>query len=102
MCEPGGQRRSCVGDLSVDGAAFTSATPPVGDVVELSFCVPTYEGPIVVMGQVIKRSGLKGGTSVSVVFVDLDVDAQLAIAEWLQPLASSYSVHPASAPSAAA
>jgi hypothetical protein len=82
--EPGKKSRSCVGDLSVDGAAFVTTTPPAGEVVELMFSVPTYVGPIVTRALVVGRTGLVAGVKVSVVFQDIDVEAQLAIAEWLQ------------------
>ncbi|MCC6337056.1 MAG: PilZ domain-containing protein [Myxococcales bacterium] len=83
--EPGKKSRSCMGDLSVEGAAFVTTTPPAGDVVELMFSVPTYVGPIVTRGQVVGRHGLRTGVQVSAVFPDIDAEAQLAIAEWLQP-----------------
>ncbi|MEW5738874.1 MAG: PilZ domain-containing protein [Myxococcota bacterium] len=82
--EPGKKSRSCVGNLSIDGAAFVTTTPPAGDVVELMFSVPTYVGPIVTRGHVVGRTGLSAGIQVSVVFPDIDVEAQLAVAEWLQ------------------
>ncbi|GMU58936.1 MAG: hypothetical protein AMXMBFR34_06990 [Myxococcaceae bacterium] len=81
--EPGKRSRSCVGDLSVDGAAFVTTTPPAGEVVEVMFCVPTYVGPIVTRGQIVARNGLKAGVQVSVTFPEMDVEAQLAVAEWL-------------------
>jgi hypothetical protein len=82
--EPGKQSRSCVGDLSVEGASFVTTTPPAGDVVELMFSLPTYVGPVITRGHVVGRSGLPSGVQVSVVFPDIDVEAQLAIAEWLE------------------
>jgi len=81
--EPGKKSRSCVGDLSVEGASFITTTPPAGDAVELMFSVPTYVGPVVTRGHVVGRSGLPTGVQVSVVFPDIDVEAQLAIAQWL-------------------
>lgn len=82
--EPGKQSRSCVGDLSVEGASFVTTTPPAGDVVELMFALPNYVGPVITRGHVVGRSGLPSGVQVSVVFPDIDVEAQLAIAEWLE------------------
>lgn len=80
--EPGAKGRSCHGDLSVEGASFVTQAPPAGDVVELMFSVPTYAGPIVATGAVISRVVTPTGMSVSVVFTDLDIEAQLAIAQW--------------------
>lgn len=82
--EPGKKSRSCLGDLSVEGAAFVTSTPPAGDVVDLMFSVPTYAGPIVTRAQVVGRTGLPRGIQVSVVFPDIDVEAQLAVAQWME------------------
>lgn len=89
MREPGRKSRSCMGDLSVGGASFVTTAPPEGDAVELLFSVPTYTGPIMASAVVVARKGETKGTQVSVVFTDLDVEAELAIAQWfddqLQP-----------------
>lgn len=83
--EPGCRARSCVGDLSVDGAAFVTLAPPTGDEVELLVSIPTYVGPIMARAQVVGRRPAARGVQVSVAFTDLDVEAQLAIAQWLEP-----------------
>lgn len=80
--EPGRKGRSCTGDLSIGGASFITTAPPLGDAVELLFSVPTYTGPIIASAVVVARRGLSKGTQVSVVFIDLDVEAELAIAQW--------------------
>lgn len=80
--EPGRKSRSCRGDLSVAGASFVTTMPPAGDLVELLFTVPTYAGPIIANAIVVARRELEAGTQVSVVFVDLEVEAELAIAQW--------------------
>ena len=80
--EPGRKSRSCTGDLSVGGASFITTAPPAGDTVELLFTIPTYAGPIIASAVVVARRGLPKGTQVSVVFIDLDVEAELAIAQW--------------------
>lgn len=80
--EAGQKSRSCLGDLSVSGAAFVTVTPPMSDSVELMFSVPTYSGPIVASAVVVGRRGVEKGTQVSVVFTDIDVEAELAIAQW--------------------
>ena len=80
--EPGHKARSCTGDLSIGGAAFVTTAPPAGDSVELLFTIPTFTGPIIASAVVVARRGLSTGTQVSVVFVDLDVEAELAIAQW--------------------
>ena len=80
--EPGRPGRSCMGDLSVGGASFVTVAPPAGDSVELLFTIPTFTGPIIASAVVVARQGLSKGTKVSVVFIDLDVEAELAIAQW--------------------
>lgn len=82
--EPGKKSRSCIGNLSPEGAAFVTTTPPEGDVVELMVSIPTYVGPIVTRGHVVGRTRLENGVLVSLVFPDIDVEAQLAIAQWLE------------------
>ncbi len=81
--EPGGRQRSCVGDLSPEGAAFVTTSPPFGDVVHLRFHLPSYDGPVFARAKVVSRSGEKAGAKIGVVFTDIDVDAELAIAQWL-------------------
>ncbi len=80
--EPGQKTRSCLGDLSISGASFVTSCPPAGDAVELMFSVPTYSGPIVASAVIVARRGAEKGTQVSVVFTDIDVEAELAIAQW--------------------
>lgn len=80
--EPGRKSRSCMGDLSVGGASFVTTAPPLGDSVELLFTLPTFVGPIIASAVVVARRGLPKGTQISVVFIDLDVEAELAIAQW--------------------
>lgn len=87
--EPGKKGKSCLGDLSVGGASFTTATPPAGDSLELMFTVPTYSGPIVASAVVVARKASGKSTHVSVVFTDLEVEAELAIAQWFDDLAVS-------------
>jgi hypothetical protein len=86
--EPGRPSRACVGDLSVGGASFVTTAPPVGDVVQLLFSIPTYIGPIEAAGVVVGRRGVERGTQVSVVFTELEVEAELAIAQWFDELAA--------------
>lgn len=82
--EPGRPSRSCMGDLSVAGASFVTPEPPLGDAVELLFNVPTYAGPIIASAVVVARNASPDGKGVhvNVVFTDLEVEAELAIAQW--------------------
>lgn len=84
--EPGRRSRSVQGELSLGGASFVTGAPPLGDTLELMFSVPTFVGPIITSGTVIARKGVERGTALSVVFTDLDVEAELAIAEWFDDM----------------
>jgi hypothetical protein len=90
--EPGRKSRSCMGDLSIGGASFVTTAPPLGDSVQLLFTVPTYAGPIAASAVVVARRGQAKGTQVSVVFTDLEVEAELAIAQWFDEIAPSLCV----------
>ncbi len=80
--EPGQKARSCMGDLSVSGASFITMAPPLSDSVQLMFTVPTFAGPVIASAVVVARRGVAKGTQVSVVFTDIDLEAELAIAQW--------------------
>jgi hypothetical protein len=82
--EPGQPSRSCIGDLSIEGASFVTQAPPAGDVVQVMFSVPTYVGPIVAQAMVVSRLGTAKGTQLGLVFTEIDVEAQLAVAEWFE------------------
>ncbi|MBL8918570.1 MAG: PilZ domain-containing protein [Myxococcaceae bacterium] len=82
--EPSGRTRSCLGDLSPEGAAFVTTAPPLGDRVLVRFALPNTDGAIIAAARVVARSGVTAGTQVSVIFTDIHVEAQLAIAEWAQ------------------
>jgi hypothetical protein len=80
--EPGRKSRACMGDLSVGGASFITTAPPFTDSVQVMFTLPTYVGPIIASATVIARRAVEKGAHISVVFTDLDVEAELAIAQW--------------------
>ena len=82
--EPHGRSRSCFGDLSPEGAAFVTTAPPLGDIVLLRVHLPDLDGPIIAVGRVLARTGVSAGVQVGVRFTEIDIAAQLAIAEWAQ------------------
>ncbi len=82
--EPGGTWRSTLGDLSVEGAAFITTAPPAGNVVVLKVSIPTFTVPIIAIGTIVSRVGQVEGAKLGLVFTDIDVEAQLAIAEWVE------------------
>lgn len=84
--EPGRRSRSCIGDLALSGASFVTTAPPLGDTLELMFTIPTYVGPIVATATVVARRSAERGALISVVFTDIDVEAELAIAQWFDEL----------------
>lgn len=81
--EPGRKSRACIGDLSVGGASFVTTTPPYTDTVSVMFTIPTYVGPVIATGTVIARRAVERGAQISIVFTDLEVEAELAIAQWI-------------------
>ncbi len=91
VSEHGRAGRPCLGDLSINGASFVTTSPPEGELVRLTFTLPTYAGLISAAGYVVSRAGAPQGTQVGVAFTDIDVEAQLAIAQWLddEPLFAS-------------
>lgn len=91
VSEHGGRPRACPGDLSINGASFLTTSPPAGELVQLTFTLPTYAGAISASGYVVSRWGTPHGTQVGVAFTDIDVEGQLAIAQWLddEPLFAS-------------
>ena len=82
--EPGGRWRSTMGDLSVEGAAFITTTPPAGNAVVLKISIPTFTVPIIAIATIVSRVGLTEGTKLGVRFTDVGVEAELAIAEWVE------------------
>jgi hypothetical protein len=82
--EPLKKARSCQGDVSVEGASYTTTAPPLGDTVEILLTLPNYIGPIIAQGRVVSREGAENGTHVGIVFTDIHVEAQLALAAWIE------------------
>jgi len=82
--ELGGHWRSTLGDLSVEGAAFVTTAPPDGDVVMVKITVPTFSMPIFAIANVVSRRVAAEGIKVGLVFADIELEAQLAIAEWVE------------------
>ncbi len=82
--EPGQRWRSTRGDLSAEGAAFITTAPPLGHEIEMRVSVPTFSESIFARAVVVSRHGLLEGTKIGLVFTDIEVEAQLAIAEWVE------------------
>ncbi len=80
----GGSFEPFLGNLGIGGVYFEAFHPPVGSRVELRFLVPGAREEIRVAGEVVRvtREGDRFGAHVK--FVEIGLDAELAIARWLQ------------------
>jgi PilZ domain-containing protein len=79
----GGSYEPFQGNLGIGGVYFDALHPPVGSKVELRFIIPGTE-EIRVLGEVLRvsREGERFGAHVK--FLDIPLDAELAIARFLQ------------------
>ncbi|HEX9402290.1 MAG TPA: PilZ domain-containing protein [Anaeromyxobacter sp.] len=80
----GGSFEPYDGNLALGGVWFESFHPPVGSRVEVRFLVPGARNEIRAQGEVLRvsREGARFGAHVK--FVDIPLDAELAIARYLQ------------------
>ena len=80
----GGSFEPYVGNLGIGGVYFEASHPPVGGRVELRFLVPGAREEVRVVGEVLRvsREGPRFGAHVK--FVEIPLDAELAIARFLQ------------------
>jgi hypothetical protein len=80
----GGSFEPYLGNLALGGVWFDAFHPPVGTRLELRFLVPGARAEIQAMGEVLRvsREGARFGAHVK--FVDIPLDAELAIARFLQ------------------
>ncbi len=80
----GGSFEPFEGNLGIGGVYFDALHPPVGSRVELRFLVPGAAEEIQAVGEVLRvsREGERFGAHVK--FVDIPLDAELAIARFLQ------------------
>jgi hypothetical protein len=72
------------GNLALGGVFFEAAHPPVGSRLELRFLVPGARSEVRALGEVLRvsREGARFGAHVK--FVDIALEAELAIARFLQ------------------
>ncbi len=80
----GGSFEPYAGNLGIGGVYFEAFHPPAGSRVELRFLVPGAREEIHVAGEVLRvtREGPRFGAHVK--FVEIGLDAELAIARYLQ------------------
>ncbi len=80
----GGSFEPYDGNLGLGGVWFDALHPPVGSRVEVRFLVPGSPGEVRALGEVLRisREGARFGAHVK--FVDIPLEAELAIARFLQ------------------
>lgn len=80
----GGSFEPYQGNLGIGGVYFEAFHPPVGSRLELRFLIPGAREEIRVAGEVLRvsREGPRFGAHVR--FVEIGLDAELAIARFLQ------------------
>jgi hypothetical protein len=80
----GGSFEPYEGNLGLGGVWFDAYHPPVGSRVEVRFLLPGLTGEVRAQGEVLRvsREGDRFGAHVK--FVDLPLEAELAIARFLQ------------------
>ncbi len=80
----GGSFESYRGNLALGGVWFDAFHPPVGSRVEVRFLVPGGREEVRAVGEVLRisREGPRFGAHVK--FVEIPLDAELAIARFLQ------------------
>jgi hypothetical protein len=80
----GGSFEPYDGNLALGGVWFDSFHPPVGSRVDVRFLIPGARDEVRAVGEVLRvsREGARFGAHVK--FVDITLDAELAIARYLQ------------------
>lgn len=80
----GGSFETRDGNLGLGGIFFDAMHPPVGSRLEVRFLLPGAPDEIHALGEVLRisREGARFGAHVK--FVDIPLDAELAIARYLQ------------------
>jgi hypothetical protein len=80
----GGSFEPYDGNLGIGGVYFDAFHPPVGSKIEVRFLVPGAQSEVRATGEVLRvsREGPRFGAHVK--FVDIPLEAELAIARFLQ------------------
>jgi hypothetical protein len=80
----GGSFEPYDGNLAIGGVYFGSLHPPLGSRIEVRFMVPGARGEVHALGEVLRvsRDGPRFGAHVK--FVEIPLEAELAIARFLQ------------------
>jgi hypothetical protein len=80
----GGSYETHAGNLALGGVFFDAYHPPAGTRVEVRFLVPGGKEEIRAVGEVLRVSREGGRFGAHVRFVEIPLDAELAIARYLQ------------------
>lgn len=78
-----GAYESRTGDLSLGGFGSRGVALELGDKVEVRFLLPGHETELQARGEVLRESEGPDGVMAQVRFIDLSVEAELAIAKYL-------------------
>lgn len=80
----GGSFEPYRGNIGIGGVYFDALHPPAGSKVELRFMVPGARVEVQAVGEVLRvsREGVRFGAHVK--FLEIPLDAELAIARFLQ------------------
>ena len=83
----GGSFDERAGNLSLGGVYFTEGHPPYGTRVEIRFLLPGQGGEVRAVGEILRVSREGSAFGAHVRFQDLPLEAELAIARFLEQAA---------------
>jgi len=87
-CALGGSFEERPGNLSLGGVYFAEGHPPHGDRVEIRVLLPGETTEVRAVGEIVRVSREGGAFGAHVRFEDLPLEAELAIARFLEGLQS--------------
>lgn len=72
------------GEVSLGGASWATPWPPLSDHIEVRFRIPELDGELCAPARVIRTTPENGDLKVQVVFKDLRLKQELALARYLE------------------
>jgi hypothetical protein len=79
----GGVPKVYEGEVGLGGASWLTGYPPMTDELEVRFRVPEHEEVVTAAAKIARVSDVNGDTRVQVVFTDLPLKHELALARYL-------------------
>ena len=79
----GGVPRVYEGEVGLGGASWTSGYPPLAEQFEVRFRVPEHDEEVKAAAKIARIAEVNGDTRVQVVFTDLPLRHELALARYL-------------------